>query len=266
MQNADPVGDVFDHAQVMGDKQICTVCLILNILHQVYNLGLNGDVQSGDALVCNDQLGIHNQRSRNSDTLTLSAGKLMGITRGVFRRESDLLKKLADQLCPFLTARDTMMNIKPFTDDVFDLFSRIQTCHRVLKDHLHIGAQHLAGFAVQFPADYLALKTDRAGRGIVETDDAPADGGLSGAGLADQTVGLAGVDLEGNAVDCPDRVGAGDRKMLGQVFNLQQCFTHGASPPLSARAPDGGAMIQASRSSGHRDAAARSRHNAFLRS
>ena len=45
MQNANPVGDIFDHGKVMSNKQISGPGFLLDILHQVDNLGLNGYIQ-----------------------------------------------------------------------------------------------------------------------------------------------------------------------------------------------------------------------------
>ena len=48
----------------------------------------------------------------------------------------------------------------------------------------------------QTAADILPVKGDLARSGVVQADDAAADGGFARAGLAHQTVGLAGVDLK----------------------------------------------------------------------
>ena len=52
----------------------------------------------------------------------------------------------------------------------------------------------------QVSADVLPVKGDPACGGVVQPDDAPADGGLAGAGFAHQTIGLAGVDLKAHVV------------------------------------------------------------------
>ena len=104
MKYPDAIRNIFDHGKIMCDKQIRGSCLLLDILHQVNDLCLNGNVQRRDTLICNDQFRVHDQRSRNSDTLSLSTGKLMRITARMFRRKSN------------------------FCQDVFDLFLTLCAC------------------------------------------------------------------------------------------------------------------------------------------
>ena len=73
MEYADPVGDIFDHAQVVGDEQIGAGGFFLDILHQVDHLGLNGYVQGRNALVRDDQLRVHDQCPGDAHALALAA-------------------------------------------------------------------------------------------------------------------------------------------------------------------------------------------------
>ncbi len=66
----------------------------------------------------------------------------------------------------------------------------------VLEDHLHLGAQGIVLRVGQTAADILPVKGDLARGGVVQADDAAADGGFARAGLAHQTVGLAGIDFK----------------------------------------------------------------------
>ena len=226
VQHADAVGDVLDHAQIVGDKEIGAAALLLDVLHEVDHLGLNGHVQRGDALVRDDELRVHDQRPGDAHTLPLSAGKLVGITGGVFGREAHFFQQLRNELGPLLAVRGAVVDVQALADDVLHLFAGVQTGHGILEDHLHVRPEHLPRGAVQAAADLLALETHAAGGGIIEADDAAADGGLAGAGLPHQAVGLAGIDVEGYPVDSLDGIGTGDGKMLDQVFHLQQGFTH----------------------------------------
>ena len=78
MQHTDAVGDVLDHGQVVGDEQIGRAGLLLDILHQVDYLCLNGHIQRRDALVRDDELGVHDEGAGNAHALTLTAGELVG--------------------------------------------------------------------------------------------------------------------------------------------------------------------------------------------
>ena len=57
VHNADTVGDVLNDRQVVGDEQVGQVLLFLQILEQVDNLSLNGNVQSGNSFVTDNKLG-----------------------------------------------------------------------------------------------------------------------------------------------------------------------------------------------------------------
>ena len=108
MKYPDAIRNIFDHGKIMCDKQIRGSCLLLDILHQVNDLCLNGNVQRRDTLICNDQFRVHDQRSRNSDTLSLSTGKLMRITARMLRRKSNLCQNIFDL---FLTLRACLVHV-----------------------------------------------------------------------------------------------------------------------------------------------------------
>ena len=58
MEHPDAVRDILDHGKVMGDEEVGRAGLLLDILHQVDHLRLNGHIQCRDALIGNDELGI----------------------------------------------------------------------------------------------------------------------------------------------------------------------------------------------------------------
>ena len=205
----------------MCDKQVGALRFLLNVLHQVDHLRLNRHIQRGNALVSDNQLGVHNQGAGNADALTLTAGKLVRIAGSVLRRKSDFLKHFADFLLALLPIGEAVVDVHAFADDVADLLARIQTRHRVLENHLHIRAEHTARVAVKRAGNHLAVEGDATVRRVVQADDAAPDGRLAGAGFADQPVGFARIDVEGHAVDGLDRIGAGDRKVLNKIFYFQ---------------------------------------------
>ena len=63
----------------MGDQHDGGVDLILQVAQQVQNLGLDGHVQSRGGLVGDDQAGIAGQGHGDHDTLTHTAGQLVGV-------------------------------------------------------------------------------------------------------------------------------------------------------------------------------------------
>ena len=51
VHHGDAVGEVVDHRQVVGDKDVGQAMLLLQFLQQVQNLGLNGHVQGRNRLI-----------------------------------------------------------------------------------------------------------------------------------------------------------------------------------------------------------------------
>ena len=91
----------------------------------------------------------------NGDTLTLSAGKLVWITVGMFGIQSDTTKHLNNNVIPFLFTVRQLMHINGFPNDISNGHSRIQTCIRILEYNLHLPAQGLGFLDI---GDVLAVK------------------------------------------------------------------------------------------------------------
>ena len=126
--------------RVVGDEQIGRAGLLLDILHQVDYLCLNGHIQRRDALIRDDELGVHDEGAGNAHALTLTAGELVGVALGVLRGKADLGKDLFHLFAALCLRFAQMVDIQTLADDVLHLFAGVQGCHGVLKDHLHLGA------------------------------------------------------------------------------------------------------------------------------
>ena len=97
-----------------------------------------------------------------------------------------------------------------FGDLVADAHDGVERGHGLLEDHgdgaaavrahlIFAESEEVFGFGVR-----LAGEADAAGevrRGRKEAEQGEGGGGLAGAGLADEAEGLAGSDVEGDAVD-----------------------------------------------------------------
>lgn len=68
----------------------------------------------------------------------------------------------------------------------------------------------------------MPIKGDLAGSGVIQADDAAADGGLAGTGLAHQTIGLAGIDFKADIVHSLDGIALAHAEILLQALDLQQ--------------------------------------------
>ena len=132
-------------AQVMGDKQIGQSELFLKILEHIDDLRLNGNIERGDRLIADDELGIDRQRSRNTDSLALTAGELMRIAVCVLAVESDALKKgdYAVVAAPALLAARWWISMGSPTISPYG-HARVKARIGVLENHLHFAADRAA--------------------------------------------------------------------------------------------------------------------------
>jgi len=67
------------YRQVVGDEQHGQSVLFSQVLHQVKNLRLNGDIKGRYWLVSHYEFGPGGQGATNGNSLALAAGKLVGV-------------------------------------------------------------------------------------------------------------------------------------------------------------------------------------------
>ena len=56
VHDCDPVADILDHGQVMGDKKVREAEFLLKVFEEVDHLSLDGNVEGGYRLIRHDQL------------------------------------------------------------------------------------------------------------------------------------------------------------------------------------------------------------------
>src|SRR5690606_7647224 len=81
----DPVGDVADGCQVVGDEEVGQAEVSLQLYQQVQHLGADGDVERRDRLVADHEGGLEDQGSGDGHPLPLPAGELVRIAADVAR-------------------------------------------------------------------------------------------------------------------------------------------------------------------------------------
>src|SRR5207245_174761 len=105
------VRHVLDDRQIMADEEQCEAELPLQILQQVDDLRLDGDVERRDRLVADDQLGLRRKRPGNADALALAARNFVrSSTQRVARPTVDLPQPdspTRDNVSPRSTSKDT---------------------------------------------------------------------------------------------------------------------------------------------------------------
>ena len=67
------VRDVSDDIEIVGDEDVRQPEVVLQVLQQVEDLRLDGNVEGGDGLVADDQLRVDGERPRDADALALTA-------------------------------------------------------------------------------------------------------------------------------------------------------------------------------------------------
>ena len=77
VHHRDAVADVLHDREVVGDEEVGQAELALEVLEQVDDLRLDGDVERGDRLVADDELRVQRQGSGDADALALAAGELV---------------------------------------------------------------------------------------------------------------------------------------------------------------------------------------------
>ena len=75
----DFLGDIGDDTKIVGDQQHRHAELALQVVDQLQDLRLDGDVERGGGLVGDQEVGLVGQRHGDHDALPLAARELMRI-------------------------------------------------------------------------------------------------------------------------------------------------------------------------------------------
>ena len=91
VNNADMIRNKADDRKVVRDKEVCCSSFLLELFQKVEHLCTDGNVKRGDRFVRNDKFRLHDHRSRETDSLSLPARKLMRVSCQMFGEKSDLV-------------------------------------------------------------------------------------------------------------------------------------------------------------------------------
>ncbi len=207
LHHADPVRHLADDAEIMGNEQDRHAEPGLQILEELENLSLHGDVERGCRLVRNEQVRLIGERHGDHHALPLAARELVRkALQAAFRvRNADLGEKL-DRPGARFGADDAAMQQEDFADLLFDGVQRIKRRHRFLEHDRDVVAAHPPHVVFPKPHQIPPFEQDRPGRvprrGIRgEPHDRERGDGFSRAGFADQRHRLALADVERDTVD-----------------------------------------------------------------
>ena len=214
------VGDLPDNAEVMRDEQHRQAFGALQIGQKVEDLGFDGDVERRCRLVGDQHVGIVGKRHGDHHPLALAAGQFVRIAgKPCLRpRNADPVQQVEGASAGRLDAHPLML-AQALADLLFNGVERVERRHRLLKDHPDlVAAQPPHGCRIA-AVDFSAFPDHAAALfGIVrqQAEACQRGDGFSGPAFADKRDGLAGGDVEGQALyrARPDAVTAeGDRQV-----------------------------------------------------
>lgn len=105
VHDRDAVRKHIDDREVVADEQAGELQLLLEILQQVEETGLNRDVERARRLVGDQQIGSESEGARDADTLPLTARQLVRVAVAVALRQLDRRQEIFDALRQRLALR-----------------------------------------------------------------------------------------------------------------------------------------------------------------
>ncbi|RMS50537.1 hypothetical protein ALP65_04624 [Pseudomonas aeruginosa] len=231
LHDADAVGDAPDQVEVVGDQQQGHAQACLQVLEQIEDLQLDGDVERGGRFVGDQQLRLAGQGHGDHHPLPLAAGEFVWIGFQALGRLGD-----ADQLEQFensragLGATQALVQGEDLGELLLDGMQRIERGHGFLEDHGDAVAADPAQAPFRELEQILALVVDAAcwvaGDGVgQQAQDRVGGHRLARAAFADQGQGLALADVEADAFDHPLALLAGE-EFDGEVADFQNVLAH----------------------------------------
>src|SRR5262249_54054202 len=116
--------NVSNRTQIVRDKKIGQVLFAAQSFEQVHDLRLNGNVESRNRFVGNDEIRIDCESACDADALALTAGKLMRVSLDKTFAQTDGFEQFLHALLRFPASRQTK-RLERFADDLSDCHARV---------------------------------------------------------------------------------------------------------------------------------------------
>ena len=226
IHHADLIRQELDHRKVMRNEQIRKIGGCLQALEQIDDLRLHRNVERGNRLVANHQLGLDRQGARDANSLTLTARELVRISLVIIITQAALLHQIQHVFLD-LVARNDSVHLDRLGKDVSNRGSGRQRGIGILENDLHIGAE-MAHLRIVILGDVLSVEDDLSAAGGMELEHRSSHRGLSATGLSNDAKRFSCLEGEGYVVNrnkllenLSNKVLL-DGKSLGEVSDLKQ--------------------------------------------
>jgi hypothetical protein len=204
VHDRDPVGELDQQRQVVGDEQDSEAELLLEVLHLLEDLALHDDVERGGRLVHDQELGLEGQGHGDDHALAHAAGELVRESADPTRVDTDDVEQLA-RACQSRLLRDALVRAHHVDELVADTHDRVERVHRALKDHRDVAPPVAAQLLALLRDEVVAAEEDAAARNArrrpQDLHHGVGDGALAAARLACEAHDLACMDGQVDGVD-----------------------------------------------------------------
>src|SRR6266571_5505693 len=161
----DPRSSLGDHSEIMSDHQNRGAEFLLQMDQQIQNLRLNGDVERCRRFVGNHERRLHDESHRYQYALPHPARQLVRVLSGaVFRRRHAGKRESLDGAIPGLSSAHSSVDSRYLGDLVSNGENRIESRHRLLKNHRDPVAADVPDLFIAERDEILALKLDATAR------------------------------------------------------------------------------------------------------
>ena len=220
------MANVLNHGEIVRDKQIRQVELLLEIHQQVDDLGLHRHVERRHGLVADDEPGLHRQGARDPQALALAAREFERILDHLVGAQPDALEQTCHALA-CLRGTHGFVVAQRLGDDFGGTDARVQRRVGILEDGLQLAANR-PQFGLRQVVNWPAVPEDFAGGRILQAQDQLAGGRFAAARFADQPERFALGNREAHAIDGTHQLATAQPAMLGwemlaQAPDLEQC-------------------------------------------
>jgi hypothetical protein len=167
--DGDVGGELRDHRETVGDQEISEMKFLLEFLKEKEDLSADGDIESGNGFISNDERGAKNQGASDADALALTAGEFVRVAVQSVVGQANAAEELRGAGEAIVAGELRLVNRERLGNDFANAHAGIQGGERVLKDHLHLASLSAECFAGELQ-EIVALEKDCAAVGFDQAE------------------------------------------------------------------------------------------------